>query len=226
MYPQDMEARMQALEKQVTKLNDIESLQRLQKSYGYYLQHWMYQEICDLFADSPEAELNLMTGIFSGKNSIKNYFYSIKDQHDNPEFLHQLMQLSGIVDINPDGVTAKGRWFAYGALSFARDEGVLALYADGIYASDYVKINGVWNILKLVWNPLVVFPPSGSWVKKERALPGGQIPISGRTAKPDKPREIDSRYTSGYIVPFHFPHPVTGRKTDVEAHNAAMKKKK
>jgi hypothetical protein len=48
MNLQEMETRIKELEKQVQKLRDIEDIQRLQKSYGYYLQHWMYEEIIDL----------------------------------------------------------------------------------------------------------------------------------------------------------------------------------
>jgi hypothetical protein len=55
-----MESRIKELEKQVGTLRDIEDIQRLQKSYGYYLQHWMYEEIIDLFSDSPDTVLNIM----------------------------------------------------------------------------------------------------------------------------------------------------------------------
>ena len=30
-----------------------------------------------------------------------------------PEFLHILMPLAGIVDVDPDGKNAKGRWYGY-----------------------------------------------------------------------------------------------------------------
>ena len=32
----------------------------------------------------------------------------------------------------------------------------------------------------------------------------------------------DLRYLSGYIFPFHYNHPVTGKKTSEAEHNAAM----
>ena len=38
-----MEARIQELEKQVKVLRDIEDIQRLQKSYGYYIQQKIFQ---------------------------------------------------------------------------------------------------------------------------------------------------------------------------------------
>jgi uncharacterized coiled-coil protein SlyX len=220
-----MNTQLTKLNTQVTKLNDIEEIQRLQRSYGYYIQNWMYAEMSDLFADSPEAELNLLAGVYCGKENIKKYFYSSKDSMNNPDFLHQLMQLSGIVDVMPDGKTAKGRWFAYGALAVHRGEGIQALACNGIYVADYVKENGIWKILKLVWNPLIMISPLESWVKGKKADIGVTPPPIIPKVKPDKMREINCRYPSGYIVPFHFKHPVTGKESDVTQHNSAMKSK-
>jgi hypothetical protein len=224
MNTQEMEAHIKALEKQVAKLTDIEDIQRLQKSYGFYIQHWMYQELGDLFADSAEAELSILTGVFISKKSIVNYFTGLKAQYDNPEFLHQLMQLSGIVDVNPDGKTAQGRWFAYGSCALMIGEGVRPLTADGIYTSDYIKEDGIWKILKLTWHPLILSTPFEGWVKKDRLQTSGPSLYANDVAKPDKPRELNPLYPSGYVVPFHFKHPVTGKNTNVEKHNAAIKR--
>jgi hypothetical protein len=232
MTIKNLEDRIKALEETsklqsaaVRTLNDIEEINRLQRSYGYYIQHWMYKELSDLFADSPEAELKIMTGVFSGKESVKKYFYSLKSQFENPDFLHQLMQLSGIVDVMPDGKTAQGRWFALGSVALPHKEGVQAISCNGIYTVEYVKENGIWKILKLTWSPLIMVNPSESWVKKEKAQYSGKLIYADEKAKPDKPRIDEPRYPAGYIVPFHFKHPVTGKKTDVEKHNAAIKQK-
>jgi hypothetical protein len=225
MNLEEMESRLKELEKRVETLRDIEDIQRLQKSYGYYLTHWMYEELIDLFSDSPETTLNIMAGIFLGKAGVRRYFSSMKESGENREFLHQIMQLSGIVDIALDGKTAQGRWFGYGAAAIPLGEGVRPLACDGIYTSEYIKEDGKWKILKLTWNPLFMAPPSEGWVKKERIEAAATFKMSGQSAKPDKPRDIDPRYPSGYIVPFHFKHPVNGKKTSEEKRNAALKRK-
>jgi hypothetical protein len=226
MNLQEMETYIKALEKKVDKLNDIEDIQRLQRSYGYYIQNWMYQELADLFADSPDAELSILTGVFVGKDSINKYFASVKVSNENPEFLHQLMQLSGIVDVAPDGKTAQGRWFAYGAMALPVGEGIKPITCNGIYTADYLKQDGIWKILKLTWYPIFLSLPFEGWVKKERLQTTGVSPNVANTRKPEKPREFDPRYPSGYIVPFHFKHPVTGKKSDVDKRNASLKNKK
>ena len=225
MNLQEMETRIKELEKQVQTLRDIEDIQRLQKSYGYYLQHWMYEEIIDLFSDSPDTVLSLMAVIFLGKQGVRRYFSSFKSLNDNPEFIHEIMQLSGIVDIAPDGKTAKGRWYGYGSLAMPIGKGVKASILNGIYTTEYIKEGGTWKILTLTWNPLVITSPNESWVKKERIEAAGTGATTDLTPEPDKPRDFDSRYPSGYIVPFHFKHPVTGKKSGEEKRNASPKRK-
>jgi hypothetical protein len=225
MNLEEMQNRIQELEKQVAVFRDIEDIQRLQKSYGYYLQNWLYEEIIDLFCDGPDAELNIMAGIFHGKESVRNYFSSLKTMGENPEFLHQSMQLSGIVDVKPDGETAEGRWYALGAIALPMGNGVKPMALNGIYTSIYIKENGKWKIKELNFHPIFMGSPEEGWVKKERIEAASTGARRGQAAKPDKPRDIDPRYPSGYIVPFHFKHPVTGKKSGESKRNESLKKK-
>jgi hypothetical protein len=215
------------LEKEVVRLKDLEEINRLQRSYGFYLEHWLYEDIIDLFADGPDTVLNIMAGIFLGKKGVKKYFGGMNRLTQNPEFLHQIMQLSGVVDIDAGGKTARGRWYGFGSVALPRGEGVYQLFTDGIYTVEYIKKDGRWQILKLMWNPLYTAPPEKGWVKPERIAASQQVKVQtfGNAPKPDKPRDIDPRYPSGYIVPFHYKHPVTGRPSSEGKRNAALKKK-
>jgi hypothetical protein len=213
--------RILQLEKKVAVLEDIEAIQRLQKSYGYYLEHWMYSEIIDCFSDAPDTELNIKVGIYLGKEGIKRYFSGEKVRSDNPEVFHQVMQLSGVVDIAEDGTTAQGRWYGWGATALPVGKGVLQNFTDGIYTAQYIKENGKWKIWKLIWNPVIMAEPTIGWVKPERLSKSTaeELPPAPR---PDKPRDINSNYPSGYIPPFHYPHPVTGKKTSERKHNIKL----
>jgi hypothetical protein len=62
----ELETRIQELERKVAVLDDLEAIKRLQRSYGYYLEHWMYEEVIDCFANHPDTVLNIMVGIFEG----------------------------------------------------------------------------------------------------------------------------------------------------------------
>ncbi len=216
-----MEARIKELEEKVRILQDIEDIKRLQKAYGFYLEHFMRDEIIDLFADRNDLVLN---GAEGGKEDLRKFFKNLADLSQNPEFLHQAMQLSGIVDVSPDGETAEGRWYALGAVALPAANGVRPLSLNGIYTVEYVKENSKWKINKMKFHPVILAPPDEGWVKKERiaAMPPGG---AGRRG-PAKPMDSKARYPSGYIVPFHYNHPVTGKKTGEAKHNALMKQKK
>lgn len=115
----------------------------MQRSYGYYIEHGMGEEIIDLFADELNAALwHALEGTYLGKESIRRFFERFTMDSQNPEFLHQVMQLSGIVDVYPDGKTAKGRWCGLGAIAIPRGKSVAQTNTSVIYENDYKKENG------------------------------------------------------------------------------------
>ena len=216
-----MEARMKELEEKVRILQDIEDIKRLQKAYGFYLEHFMRDEIMDLFADRSDLVLN---GAEGGREDLRKFFKNLSDLSQNPEFLHQAMQLSGIVDVSSDGQTAEGRWYSLGAVALPMGSGVRPMSLNGIYTVEYVKENGTWKIKTLKFHPVSLASPTEGWVKKERIA--ADPPAGAGKRGPAKPMDSEARYPSGYIVPFHYKHPVTGKKTGEAKHNALMKQKK
>jgi hypothetical protein len=78
----------------------------------------------------------------------------------------------------------------------------------GKYTCEYTKEEGICKIKKLKWHLIYLVPPAQDWVIAERiAVIVMQQPR--KSTKPDKPKEFDTRYPSGNIVPFHYKHPVT-----------------
>ena len=222
MNTREIESKIEELEAKVKLFQDLEDIKRLQRCYGFYLEHWMYEELIDCFADRPDTELNIMVGIYKGKEGVRRYFSGEKTRSLDPEVLHQVMQLSGVVDVNADGKTAEGRWYGFGAMALPTSKGILQNITGGIYTSQYIKEDGKWKIWKLMWNPAYSYPPSEGWVKPQRV---GKITVEDlpKAPRPDKPRAVESRYPSGYIVPFHCRHPVTGKETSEKKHNALLK---
>jgi hypothetical protein len=226
-----LELRIKTLENQVKEqqnqlriFRDIEEIKRLQRAYGYYLENWMAQEIIDCFADGPDVSLEIALGHFVGKEGVRRFFNTYLDQKEkpSPEFLHMVMQLSGIVDVDPDGNTAKGRWYAWGAIALPRHDGVHQAYMAGIYAAEYVKQNGKWRIKILRFHPKISSSPSKGWVKPGRVAPENAESRRQPPITPDLPRTYDTYYPSGFISPFHFKHPVTGKETSDKERNASL----
>ena len=136
---------IEVLEMKLTKLDDIEAIKRLQKAYGYYVEHWMYEEIIDCFSDGPGVYLNWIEGVWKGKEGVKRYFTHGGKATPTPSgFSHQLMPTSGLITVAPDGITAKGRWYGFGAI-FNSDEGKVdrAEFTSGIYEVNYIKEEGI-----------------------------------------------------------------------------------
>ncbi|MFC1820529.1 nuclear transport factor 2 family protein [Thermodesulfobacteriota bacterium] len=226
MSEEELEARIKTLENQIRAqenqlrtLQDIEEIKILQRAYGYYIEHWMSQEIIDLFSDGPDVALTLGAGTYLGKEGVIKYFEHMDGT--NPEFFHQVMQLSGIVHIDPDGKRAKGRWYGWGAVAIPKEKGVKQSFFSGIYVGEYVKEDGKWKIEKLRFDQKYNATPAEGWVKPERVIKIDQqrdLPV----LEPDIPRTFSPRYPSGYIFPFHYKHPVTGKETTEGARNSSI----
>jgi hypothetical protein len=115
------------------------------------------------------------------------------------------MQLSGIVDVDPDGKTAKGRWYGFGPHAIPVD-GIRATWSFGVYENEYIKENGKWKIKKLHYNAIFSTLYEDGWVKTP-LLPASFHPQE--EPKPG-PSTFIRPYPYGYGFPFHYKNPVSG----------------
>ena len=226
MTLEELEKKVRYLEQKVQTIDDIEAIKRLQRAYGFYLERAMYQEIVDCFSDRPDVNLNWLEGQYRGKEGVKEYFTFLCEGFSQPHLLHQLMQLAGVVDVNADGVTAQGRWYGFGCLLFPEKMGGPRMLASGIYENEYAKEDGVWKILSFTWMmPYTLHITSGLNMPEDIGayfLRGG---FPG--PEPHIPLDVnDPRYMNGYIFPFHYRHPVTGKVTSESTLNTALASKK
>lgn len=225
MSEKELVHRIEQLEAQLKEmqlLKDAEEIKKLQRAYGFYLEHWMAEEVIDCFSDSPDVVLSLYEGTWLGKEGVRRYFD--RGWEVTPEFLHQVMQVSPIVDVAPDGLTARGRWYSWGACAMPSGEAMRQYFMGGIYETEYIKEDGKWKILKLSYSLNIAAPPGDGWVAPERlakTAPGQRRSYDG--PEPDiAPHGMDSRYPSGYIFPFHYRHPVTGKESSEFKRNASL----
>ena len=156
MTVEELEAKVEMLENKLRTLEDIEAIKKLQRAYGFYLKHRMAEDLIELLSDSSEACLSVAVGEYRGKESIRCFFRhgnenTPLEKSANPEFLHQVMQLSGVVDVNPDEKTAKGRWYRFGANAFLGPAGINPGWMNGVYEVEYIKENDIWTLSKVRW---------------------------------------------------------------------------
>jgi SnoaL-like domain len=211
MKLEEMETKINMLVETVEKLEaslkntqDVEAVKKLQKAYNYYLQRWQFDEIIPLFSQSPDVTVEISdSGQHRGLEGVKKYFSH--NINPPPEFLHILLPIAGIVDVNPDGKIAQGRWYGLGIQAIPIDGKIRARWTMGIWENEYVKEDGKWKFKKLFFNGIFSTPYEDGWVKTPHFAPGlKDKPAPG----PDSPSK---GYPSGYIFPYHYKNPVTGK---------------
>ena len=201
-------------EARVTRAEDIEAIKKLQRAYGYYLEHWQEEELKGLFSHRPDVTIEINdAGQYKGWEGVEKAFnfaghYTAFNgvKTAPPEYLHILMPLSGIVDVDPDGKNAKGRWYGYFLGALRRGGQLRALIGCGIWENEYVKEGGIWKIKKLFFNDIISSPLDEGWVKTPYLAnpPHQEKPPTG-------PGTTFLHYPSGYIFPYHYKNPVTGK---------------
>ena len=224
MNIEEITARLEALEKRVTVLDDINEIKQLHRVYSYYVMYMMRDEIVDCFADHPDVALYWLEGTWLGKEGVKKYFGVDSDRPEPPpDFVHQVMPIAGVVDVDPDGQRAKGRWYSFGGVSIPRQEDgkFSCSIVGGLYEIEYIKENGAWKILKIDWIiPLNIRIPEDAWVPPEAI---GETIMDFKAPDPDiPPTATDPRFLSGYIFPFHYNHPVIGKPTSEGERNKRL----
>ena len=198
---------LEELEAQVTLLEDIQEIDHLQKKYAYYFDTHNWEKIIDLFSENTESVEVADHGILYGKAGVRKLYWDIiagGGSNKFPPWVEFIItQIGGVVDVNPDGETAKARyqtWLCeskpYGA--YARQE-----WLHGYYYNEYVKEDGKWLFSKLHWNNTLCSPFEDGWLK---------TPLMGWMPVPDVdgPPTAFHPYPSGYKLPYTFNHPITG----------------
>jgi hypothetical protein len=145
MEMQELEAKIKSLENEVDIIKDIEAIRRLQKSYGYYVEHLMVDEVTELWSDDGELQL-VGWGAFKGKEKIRSVW--TKMRNDNPlQYIYLAMQLSDIIDIAPDGKTAKARWYSLGGggsrTTDEKGQTIRGSLSTGVCENQYIKVDGI-----------------------------------------------------------------------------------
>ena len=194
-----LNAQLDALDKRVTRLEDANAVEKLQRAYGYFVDKAQWTQLTGLFAKDATLEIG-GRGVFIGQAHILDYMHGAfgPDGIKEGQIIDH-MQFQAIADIDPDGVHAKQRMRA-----FVMSNGGWGL---PLYENEYRKEDGVWKISKL-HGPFTMYSFWEGWAKNN--VPNTRPESFG--VPPDlPPTVVYLDYPSYYIVPFHYPNPVTGR---------------
>jgi hypothetical protein len=198
--------RLAAIAQRSARVNDINEIENLQRSYGYYLDKMLWEHVIDLFADGATIEVGL-SGVYEGKDSMRRYLYSLSDGMQGPidGVLNNHLQLQPIVTVADDGRSAKARWRAL-ILTGTSGSGSGGNWGEGPYENEYVKQDGVWKISKLHWYATYYVAYEGGWLNS--TTEAVRAYSEGKGVLPDRPpSEAYEPYPAAHIPPFHFPNP-------------------
>lgn len=192
-------ARLDALDKRITRLEDANAVEIVQRTYGFFVDKAQWTKLSDLFTDDATLEIG-GRGVFVGKARVLEYMQkAFGPDGIKPGVIINHMQFQPIADIDPDGVHAHQRMRA-----FVMSNGGWGI---PIYENEYRKENGVWKISKL-HGPFTMYTSWDGWAKfaTPNTRPDSFLP------PPDlPPTVVYLTYPSYYIVPYHYPNPVTGK---------------
>lgn len=237
MGMESLESRLDSLEKQVAgltdqlnrrekelqELRDIEAIKKLQAAYAYYLENSMARDVIDCFSNDPGVSGTFVEGTYRGPEGIKRYFSRMMNMA--PSFLHQVRMDTPYITVAPDGKTAKGRWYGDGTVAFKPLNGQIdPMYMNVVYEMEYIREDEIWKIYTLAFQMLYAFQPSRQVtdaVPPDNAEDDETNPENMKLS-PDEWAEYDTQYPSGYVYPFHFNHPVTGKPTSERKYNARL----
>jgi SnoaL-like domain len=192
-------SRLDALGQRLDRLEDANSVEIVQRTYGYFVDKGMWTEVSDLFAENGTYEIG-GRGVFVGRKRVLEYLQTgLGPERPVEGRLINHMQFQPIVTVSEDGKTAQLRMKALVMSSGG--------WGDVIYENSYVKENGIWKIAS-IRAPFVMYSSNDGWAKvtTPNTRPESFAPPPDRM-----PSEVYLTYPSPYIVPFHYPNPVTGK---------------
>jgi hypothetical protein len=216
---QRMQREIDELRQQVALHADVQAVRTLQFKYGYYMDKCLFGAIVDLFAE--DAVLYFMNGVFRGKAGARR-LYGGASGLNGPAYgmLFEHIIAQDIVDVAPDRRTARGRFrcFLQGGVHESKKDAPPRIPAQfleaGIYENEYVNDAGVWKFK--LFNYRIVYQArlEEGWARAGReplmvAHYRNTFPQDPRG--PDELREMPPVWPETFILPFHYPHPVTGQ---------------
>lgn len=201
-----LETLADAKQLQLSRARSVRAIENLQAMYGYYVDKGKWQEAAQLFTNDGTYEFG-QSGVYIGPERIADGLALMGPQDLTEGLLNNFVMVQPIIHVDEENRTAKARWRSDVMLTRGGSQSWKGQWGGGIYENEYVNDNGTWKFSKLHY--YVTF--WGDYDQGWAALP---IPMEGPSMEnpPDRPPTVTyESFPKLQIVPYHYPHPVTGQ---------------
>lgn len=206
-----LETRLQTLETRIQRLEAVAAIERLQRIIRLLPRHRMWSEVVELFSDDAEVEVG-RRGVYRGRDQLQTFFHDVLGAGRSGRAkneLHNHVQIQGVVTLAERGDRAYGRFRALAQFAMQMPDGSAGCgWAEGVYENEYVQHDGAWRIRVLRWMPSFYgkLPEEAVAARRPSAPASKQFP-------PSAPPTYAAHESGAWILPFHYPHPLTGKQT-------------
>ena len=229
-----LETLVARLDQRLQVREDELDIRKLQFLYGYLIDKCLYRETVDLFTE--DGQVRFFGGVWKGKEGIRRLYvdrFQKRFTHGNngpiDGFLLDHPQLQDIINVLPDGVTAYGR--ARSLMQAGRHKDYLDAndpaqvprqwWEGGSYENTYKKVNSKWRIHVLNYVPQWHADFDSGWANtKPEYVPFPEKTYPQDPSGPDELLPERWLWPTHRLVPFHMPHPITGREIVAERWEA------
>lgn len=179
-----------------------------------------------MFSNHPDTYIEFLGARYRGKESIRRLYKGVFGEQfvgsrNGPirGFLDDHLMMQDIIDVDHTGTHAWGRIRMFtqaGTHESIKDkypQGQLQWWEGGIYENEYIKEDGIWKFFRYRF-----FPFYNASYEKGWSFTPLEHPLFLTKAFPEDPVGPDEfieqrlQWPDTRVIPFHYPHPVTGRK--------------
>lgn len=202
-----LETQLDIAEREIAAAEDRASIENLQTAYGYYLATLAWDDLAALFADDGSIEI-AMRGVYVGRPAVRRNLNLYGQAGLDDGVLHNHMQFQMVIHVSPDGQRAHLRSRALSMMgNFDRN----ATWMGGNYENEFVKLNGRWMFKRDRQVNTYFAPYETGWKDLPQRAPPGITDSNPPDLPPSGKFDL---YPKNYLLPYHYPNPVTGDTTN------------
>lgn len=179
-----------------------------------------------MFADHPDTFVEFLGSRYRRKEGLRRLYLERFAKHfvkgrNGPihGFLLDHAMMQDIIDVSPDGTRAWGRMRTilsagtHHSIADDHPRGLVQWWEGGLYENEYIKENGIWKPFHYRYFAFWHADFDKGWSHTKYPY----VPLPTTTYPedligPDELVEHKNLWPQTKVVPFHYPHPVTGEE--------------